>query len=633
MLRNLALLSFCLVPGLVGQTRPPEISVPRLIRFSASLPEAGQNGVSGVLFSLYRDQFDGAPLWTEVQNVQTDKLGGYSVLLGSTRNEGFPADLFSGNEPRWLEVEMNGVKQPRVLIGSVPYALVAGDAQTLGGLPPSAYLRVAASTVSNSTVVANVSAPVVGVRADATSGTPGYLGVFTNGTDLGNSALYQNGNTISIGGTASLGAVTLIGSVPSGDTPGMALYNSGGGGGASVSLDMYNTYANAGIPQAKIKALDDGNYSDHITFWTKNSGAATNPVAERVRFASNGNVGIGTTTPGAKLEVAGTLKISGTGSGIAFPDGTTQTTAVQASSITSNIAIGPSSLQSNTGGTGNSAYGYQSLQSNTTGSQNTAHGTDALRGMTTGVYNTALGYSAMVNSIGGSYNSAVGSYALQNDAFGDFNTAVGSNSLAYNNTGNDNTAVGEGALYAANSSGNIGIGSGAGFNITSGSENIMIGNQGTSADTYTTRIDLYQTQTFIAGISGINVSGVPVVVSSTGQLGVAQSSRRFKEDIQDMGDASNSLMRLRPVTYRYEQAYPDGSKPLDFGLIAEEVADVFPDLVARSKDGQIETVMYQKLTPMLLNEVQKLNAELTEERERIKQLETLVHQLLARPTK
>jgi trimeric autotransporter adhesin len=149
------------------------------------------------------------------------------------------------------------------------------------------------------------------------------------------------------------------------------------------------------------------------------------------------------------------------------------------------------------------------------------------------------------------------------------------------------------------------------------------------------RIGDVQTLTFIAGISGVNVSGVPVVVSSTGQLGIAQSSRRFKEDIQDMGEVSSSLMRLRPVTYRYKQPFQDGSKPLDFGLIAEEVAEVYPDLVARSQDGQIQTVMYQKLTPMLLNEVQKLKVELNVEREtakslkdRVGELEALVQQLV-----
>jgi hypothetical protein len=104
---------------------------------------------------------------------------------------------------------------------------------------------------------------------------------------------------------------------------------------------------------------------------------------------------------------------------------------------------------------------------------------------------------------------------------------------------------------------------------------------------------------------------VPVLVSSSGQLGVASSSRRFKKDIQDMGDATASLMRLRPVTYRYKQPFEDGSQPIQYGLIAEEVEEVYPELVAHSADGKIETVKYQLLDSMLLNEMQKQRATIT----------------------
>jgi hypothetical protein len=581
------------------------------------LPAGARDGAVGVIFSIYREELGGAPVWSEVQNVRGGERGEYSALLGATRNEGLPVELFSTAEPRWLEVEIGGVKEPRVLLGSVPYAMVAADAQTLGGLPPSAYLR-AGSTASSSGTTINVSAPVVGLKADATVGTPGYLGVFTNGTDLGNSVLFQSGNTISIGGTASLGAMTLIGNVPSGDTAGMALYNSGGGGGASVSLDMYNTYANGGIPQAKIKALDDGAFSDHLTFWTKNPGAQSNPVAERMRITSTGNVGIGTTTPGGKLEVAGNLRISGAGNGILFPDGSTQTSGASTSATTNSTGLGIGALANNYGG-GNTAIGALALAANAGGFQNTAVGWECLQS-STGVNNTAEGALAMQSNTSGSSNTALGGGALRYNTTGNFNTALGNGALGSNVGGSSNTAVGTGAGSAI-----------------AGSSTIMIGNQGMSSDDHVIRIGDVQTQTYVAGISGVNVSGVPVVVSSNGQLGIAQSSRRFKEDIQDMGEASSSLMRLRPVTYRYKQPFEDGSKPLDFGLIAEEVAEVYPDLVARSQDGQIQTVMYQKLTPMLLNEVKKLNAELTIEREeskslkdRVSELEALVRQLAGR---
>lgn len=137
---------------------------------------------------------------------------------------------------------------------------------------------------------------------DVNSGSAGCLGQFSNSTDIVCSAVsqsvFQGNPAVSIGApTTYYGAMTLVGNVPFGDAAGMALYNAGGGAGASVSLDLYNTSFNGGIPQAKIKAIDDGAYSDHLTFWTKVPGAAANPVTEKVRITSTGNVGIGVTNP------------------------------------------------------------------------------------------------------------------------------------------------------------------------------------------------------------------------------------------------------------------------------------------------------------------------------------------------
>ena len=591
-----------------AQVAVPTVT-PRLVRYNAALPgnpHLAETGVMGATFSIYRDQFDGAPLWSEIQNVQPDAQGGYSVLLGSTRNEGLPIELFNTAETRWLEVEVNGTKQARVQIASVPYAMMAENAQTLGGLPPSAYLRLTPESVSASSTTAKATnAANLPFRPQATAGTGGYLALFTNTTDLGNSALFQNGNTVSIGGTTSLGAITLIGNAPGTDTAGMALYNAGGGSGASVSLDMYNTSFNGGIPQAKMKALDDGNYSDNLTFLLKNPGAATNPLVERMRITSVGNVGIGTTTPGGKLEVAGNVKISGAGNGITFPDGTSITTGLP--SITANTTYGHNALASNTGGDANTAVGASTLFATTLGNFNTAYGYTALYSNTIGSYNTATGGSALFYNTTGNGNTATGNSALLKNMTGIANTASGTASMSSNTVGSFNAAIGSGAL-GANTTGsyNTAVGYQSGNTSTAGSYNISIGNSGTSSDDHVIRIGDVQTQIYVAGITGVNVSGVPVVVSSTGQLGIASSSRRFKENIQDMGDTSERLMRLRPVTYNYKQAYEDGSKPLDYGLIAEEVDDIYPDLVAHSQDGQIETVMYQKLTPMLLNEVQRL---------------------------
>jgi len=533
-------------------------------------------------------------------------------------------------------------------------------------------LRV--NPASTTTNISNVTATTVLPLAN--SGTPGCIGMFSDATDLVCSPIYATGDAASVGGTASLGALTLIGSVPFGDASGMALYNQGGGAGASVSLDMYNTSYHGGIPQAKIKAIDDGAYSDHLTFWTKNAGAQNNAVTEKVRITSAGNVGIGTTTPAGKLEVAGALKVSGTGSGIIFPDGSTQTTAVVTpAGGSTNVAPGASALSGNTTGVDNTASGTGALSNNTTGLRNTANGYQALSANTLRTDNTATGSDALVNNTYGADNTANGSGALYGNTIGSENTAIGSGSLSSNTTGGvnvavgylalvfntsgyDNTACGAGALsdnttglyntatgfqalggnttgyyntgsgyqalgYNNTGSFNAGLGYNAGRNVT-GSYNVMIGNQGLATDDHVIRIGDVQTQTFIAGISGVNVSGVPVLVSSTGQLGIASSSRRYKEDIRDMGDDSQGLLRLRPVTFRYKQPLPDGSKPTQYGLIAEEVAEVYPDLVAHSADGQIETVKYQVLDSMLLNEVQRQQEEIRSLKERLARLESLL---------
>ena len=317
-----------------------------------------------------------------------------------------------------------------------------------------------------------------------------------------------------------------------------------------------------------------------------------------------------------------------------------------------NTAIGNGALSFNTTGSYNAAVGDSALQSNTTGSQNTASGTFALYSNTAGNYNFAGGFYALYTNTTGSYNTASGYGALQYNSTGSGNTAGGSGTLVNNTTGAGNTASGETALGSNttgssntasgvnalfnNTSGsyNIGFGWYAGQNLANGSYNIMLGSQGLAADDHVIRIGDVQTQTFIAGISGANVSGVPVVVSSSGQLGIASSSRRFKEDIQDMGGATGGLLRLRPVTFRYKKPFEDGSKPIQYGLIAEEVAEVYPELVAHSADGRIETVKYQVLDSMLLNEVQRLHAQNTAQQEKIQSLEERLSRLesLLEPT-
>jgi Chaperone of endosialidase len=279
---------------------------------------------------------------------------------------------------------------------------------------------------------------------------------------------------------------------------------------------------------------------------------------------------------------------------------------------TQNLFVGQSAGASNTG-SGNTGTGFQALFSNTGGFNNTAAGDGALYSNTTGEGNTAAGVLALKANTTGNANTAAGLGALFSSTTGSYNSAAGFEALLHNTTGNSNTAAGfEALLNTTTGSGNTAIGNSAGSGLTGGdSNNIDINHGGFAGDSGVIRIGTAgtQTATYIAAIYGVT-TGSPaassVFVDLNGQLGTLASSRRYKEDILDMGNSSDGLLRLRPVTFRYKKPYADGSKPIQFGLIAEEVAEVYPDLVVRGKDGQPETVQYYKLDAMLLNEVQKL---------------------------
>src|SRR5580700_5235899 len=280
---------------------------------------------------------------------------------------------------------------------------------------------------------------------------------------------------------------------------------------------------------------------------------------------------------------------------------------------------------------GDTALGTYALNSDTSGTDNTAFGVQALGANTNGTGNTAVGYDAMESTNGantsgaGLSNTAVGSQALEANVLGTGNTALGALAMQ-NGSGDYNTAIGYEAGAAPTGGNNVLIGFQAGFNASTGSYNIIIGNYGVSGDDKTIKIGAQGTQTsaYIAGILGNSLSSAsPVVINSNGQLGVeGVSSRRYKEDIQDMGDASKGLLRLRPVTFHYKKADADGSNPLEYGLIAEEVAGVYPELVVRGKDGQVESVQYQKLPAMLLNELQKQNETIRKLEARLAALES-----------
>jgi endosialidase-like protein len=290
-----------------------------------------------------------------------------------------------------------------------------------------------------------------------------------------------------------------------------------------------------------------------------------------------------------------------------------------------NTAVGVGALFKNATAPANNATGFYALFSNTTGYYNTADGFEALTSNTTGFRNAAVGAYTLYHHVSGNYNNAVGAFALHSDTTGSTNNAFGESALAYNRSGADNTAIGDDALWS-NTSGdsNIALGSGAGRNLTTGSYNIDIGNPGVAGESSTTRIGTSgkQTRTFMAGIYGVREGGAisPVYINSNGQLGTQAppSSRRFKKKIKSMDRKSEAILALQPVTFYYKS---DNTNTPQFGLVAEDVAKVNPDLVVRDDNGEIYTVRYEAVNAMLLNEflkehrkVQKLEREIADQR-------------------
>jgi hypothetical protein len=283
-----------------------------------------------------------------------------------------------------------------------------------------------------------------------------------------------------------------------------------------------------------------------------------------------------------------------------------------------NTAIGAGALLNNTTGYFNTANGAFALFNNTTGFYNTAIGKDALFSNTTGNHNSANDDNALAYNTTGSFNTATGHQAMNNNTTGNNNTATGIYSLFWNIAGNANTADGYFALGNSTGTFNIGLGVDAGCNLTSGDNNIFIGSFGVDTESNTIRIgrevqetncggfsDPPHTDTYIAGISGqTSASGVAVYINSDGKLGTLTSSARFKNDITPMNRASEAILELKPVTFRYNKKIDPKGVP-QFGLIAEDVEKVDSDLVARDREGKPYSVRYEAVNAMLLNEFLK----------------------------
>ena len=551
----LALLCTLLLRGTsFAQPVTPSTSVPRVVRLDGQFVPA--NGlppaaVETVTLSIYASQTDETPLWSETQDVRVDAQGRYAVLLGASTAEGIPASVLSG-EARWLGIRFvrpGDVEQPRVPMTSVPYALRASDADTLGGLPPTAFLRApdASGTAGTSTTAAARATPPL-----VNTGTANFLGKFTDSVDLTSSVVYESSGRVGVGTGAVLPLDFLHTRFTdaTGSFTGLAVQNMSGGATSYSGMLFYDHTGALGQFQG---------FNNNTKEYRINNIAAGGTI----NFMLGGSSRFRIRTD-ADIEIAGNIR---KGNGFLIHNIGTR-----------NAAVGVGAL-SNTGSTDNVAIGFDAMREQIAGGiANVAIGTTALNANTTGSGNVAVGYNAM-NVATGSNNIAIG-------------YLTGSGKLS----GNSNIYLGEA------------VGSGSG---NTESSTTRIGGQASIS------------RAFVAGIRGATTGlgdAVTVVIDGNGQLGTINSSRRYKEDIQDMGEASSRLMQLRPVTYRYTQAFADGRKPLDYGLIAEEVEQVYPDLVAHLKNGEVETVQYHKINAMLLNEVQKQHRQIGEQQQELTDL-------------
>jgi trimeric autotransporter adhesin len=472
--------------------------VPPVIRFTGTLAVAP--GRVPVTFGLYQHDTGGDPLWSETQTLMVDAAGRYAVVLGLAT--ALPTGLFASGEARWLDVAVEGVaSEPRRLLVSVPYALKAADAETVGGKPLSAFVlagektgvgadgltyvdaRVLASALGGSGAAGGPPSPLGGFGAAGGAGSANYIGVFSDATTLVNSVVYQTpGGSIGVNtATPMAGFHAVSGVSPTAyfDVYSNALsalpvvYRTARGTPSVPSAVQANdilgglavrgygsTGFSAGRGQVMYKAAE--NWTDtaqgtYLQFTTTPTGATG--WLERIRVTPDGNVGIGTSTPAQKLSVAGTIE-SLTG-GVRFPDGTTQTTA--AISTANNAAFGTDSLHGNTTGyensafgaysltwnttgSSNSAFGFASLVRNTTGGGNSAFGADTLQQNSTGFFNSAFGDQALFSNTTGSSNAAFGHYGLYENTIGSQNSAFGTVSMAANTEGSLNSAFGYASL-------------------------------------------------------------------------------------------------------------------------------------------------------------------------------------------
>jgi hypothetical protein len=578
----------------------------------------GINNTADGAYALYFNTSGQNNVALGYQAGQNPTNGSFNIEIG---NSGLSTDsnLIRIGQGTQTNTFIAGIFGAAVASSSPVFVTSAGQLGTGGTVPASA---IADGSIPNGKLVNS------SITINAGTGLTG------GGTvSLGGSTTLNNSGVLSVTGNSDITASTVNGAVTLGDTAtsansGSAIIKRDAGGGFSAGSVTLSGNLNLPATTGTAGVITSGGSTLVHAFGVGNLFAGTS--AGNLTLSGSDNTASGfhaltANTSGSQNTACGSGALAANTTGLNNVASGYQALASNISGGV-NTASGSQALFSNTSGIENSAHGFQALLSNTNGAYNTADGAYALNGNTSGNNNCALGYKALNSNISannntacgyealfgsttGSNNTAAGFQVLFGNSFGSQNTASGFQALFLNANGSNNTASGYQALYN-NVSGNynLALGYAAGTNIT-GSSNICIAHPGVAGNNNTIRIGTGQTNTFVAGISGATVSGSTVVVSSSGQLGVAASSRRFKQDVKDMANASDALLALRPVTFRYKPNIDPSGTP-QFGLIAEEVDKVDPDLVVRGSDHGIYSVRYEAVNAMLLNEFLKQHRKL-----------------------
>ncbi|ABF39359.1 hypothetical protein Acid345_0354 [Candidatus Koribacter versatilis Ellin345] len=629
-------LAFAQQPNSTSTT--PQVSVPSMIRFSGQVK--GASGTVGITFTLHKTQDDNAALWTESQNVRADESGHYTVLLGAAK--AIPIDLFTSGEAQWLAIHITGQPEQRVLLVSVPYAVKALEAQTLAGHAATDFVTSDKLTTAVKQELQQQAPTRKTTKKDATTNAPNPA---TNFADTNTTQVVQ---VVQSGIGSGLVAIAAAGAGVQGATSGASGYGVFGSNtsatGTAVGVRGSTTSGN-GI----------------AVYGTANGTSGSSTGVKGISSAPSGYgvFGQNTATTGTAIGFRGS---SASTSGVAIYGTATSTTGTTKGMLASVASTnGIAAVFQNTAASGKLLSGQSGASNTEVFSVDNAGNTTAAAtvsgllmntsstvarkpyminglgilgvGQTVNDYNLFIGWGAGdaevhdgnqqnnvfigpgtgMNNTTGYSNTFIGSGVSSNSSTTHSNTLIGS-AVATNGAGNQNTILGSLAGFQLGAGdANVFLGFEAGFYNTSGNSDIYIGSAGcgtsSCSEDSTIRIGSAQTATYIAGIysESPGPSSASVVIGSNGKLGIPTSSRRFKEQIADIGD-SRKLFQLRPVTFFYKPEYDGGAHEKQFGLIAEEVAKIYPDMVINDKEGRPFTVKYQFLAPLMLNAVQKDHA-------------------------